>query len=49
MKKTTKTVTTVKKAVRTEDVAPIWLLLALLAVSAGAVTTVSIRRRKRKR
>ena len=47
MKKTTKTVKTVKKAVRTGDVAPIWLLVALLAVSAGAVTTVSIRRRKR--
>ena len=40
---------TVKKAVRTgDDVAPIWLLVALLAVSAGAVTTVGIRRRKRK-
>ena len=48
VKKTTKTVTTVKKAVRTGDVAPIWLLVALLAVSAGAVTTVGVRRRKRK-
>ena len=38
---------TVKKAVRTGDVAPIWLLVALLAVSAGAVTTVSICRRKK--
>ena len=49
VKKTTKTVKTVKKAVRTGDVAPIWLLVALLAVSAGAVTTAGIRGRKRKR
>ena len=47
VKKTTKTVTTVKKAVRTGDVAPIWLLVALLAVSAGAVITVSVRRKHR--
>ena len=46
VKKTTKTVTTVKKAVRTGDVAPIWLLVALLAVSAGAVITVSVRRKR---